>query len=675
MLSDAAKPLDDGQVAEWRTSFTHALAADKDKKSTLISEEKYRRCLVVAQTLGGQRYSELPREAREALKSNIDDPQGKLIDFSQRHYACAEVNGSTQLVSIAEIAKDGPATRIVTHTGRVFDDLYALFLDGLSGSRQMMEGVKSRFGKSCPERVVSSFLSTCPVRLPRRGPAGAAAGATAGAAVESAGESLGATDTILAAGLSGAEPTSLEGGSSSALVHVVSLAPPDGFCATDPAGDGASRGPASVLEALAAASSPVPAAAPSAAPKRGSKRKREFDMGRYAQRHVALRIVYDGRQLSGLAVQADTPDTVEAILFSALERTRLITSPTACGYSRGGRTDKGVSATGQVVALWARSNAASGLGVRPAISQGPPVAADGGVRGGDSESPQAKRGCDPQHTCEIDYVGVLNNTLPPSVRVVGWCPVDEKFDARFSAVSRTYKYFFLRGNLDTHRMDRAAALFKGTHDFRNFCKVERSQPRNLMRTIMVSTVVSAAPANGVPPLPTDVVHFHVQGRGFLWHQVRCMMAVLFLVGRGDEEPDVVRMLLDAQQVRCKPQYDMASDAGLVLTDIAYEPPLTFTAAKPDCEDSVAAEGLRPSLLRDCIALSSSAAAHAGFIDCLQQEVTRGQGMAMAWPRADDGLRPRGGKYTPLLHRPRGAPLPPSWEQAKWRCDGAADEDE
>ena len=36
----------------------------------------------------------------------------------------------------------------------------------------------------------------------------------------------------------------------------------------------------------------------------------------------------------------------------------------------------------------------------------------------------------------------------------------------------------------------------------------------------------------------DLLVFEVSGTGFLWHQVRCMMAVLFLVGMGLEQPQV-----------------------------------------------------------------------------------------------------------------------------------------
>lgn len=82
----------------------------------------------------------------------------------------------------------------------------------------------------------------------------------------------------------------------------------------------------------------------------GGKAKRArkaFDMSRYRQRHIALKVAYVGTNYHGLAVQANAP-SVEAELFKALERTRLIEGRDTCNYSRCGRTDKGVSALGQV---------------------------------------------------------------------------------------------------------------------------------------------------------------------------------------------------------------------------------------------------------------------------------------------------------------------------------------
>ena len=47
---------------------------------------------------------------------------------------------------------------------------------------------------------------------------------------------------------------------------------------------------------------------------------------RYNTRHVALRFMYVGWDLQGFAVQEETCETVEAELFLALTRTRLIQS-------------------------------------------------------------------------------------------------------------------------------------------------------------------------------------------------------------------------------------------------------------------------------------------------------------------------------------------------------------
>jgi len=52
--------------------------------------------------------------------------------------------------------------------------------------------------------------------------------------------------------------------------------------------------------------------------------------------------------MQGFAVQEDSEKTVEAALFDALLKTRLIESRATSNYHRCGRTDKGVSAFSQV---------------------------------------------------------------------------------------------------------------------------------------------------------------------------------------------------------------------------------------------------------------------------------------------------------------------------------------
>ena len=65
-------------------------------------------------------------------------------------------------------------------------------------------------------------------------------------------------------------------------------------------------------------------------------------------------------------------------------------------------------------------------------------------------------------------------------------------------------------------------------------------------------------------------HFYkvqIDGQAFLWHQIRCIVTILFHVGQGLEKPSIVQSLLDTEMVKTKkPAYEMASDIPLVLSD-------------------------------------------------------------------------------------------------------------
>ena len=83
---------------------------------------------------------------------------------------------------------------------------------------------------------------------------------------------------------------------------------------------------------------------------------RPFDMSRFEQRQVVLKILYFGEEYCGFAAQENRDNTIEQRLFEALLKTKLISSRAEANYSRSGRTDKGVSAYGQVVSLLLRSS-------------------------------------------------------------------------------------------------------------------------------------------------------------------------------------------------------------------------------------------------------------------------------------------------------------------------------
>ncbi|KAI5296973.1 hypothetical protein KEM55_005326 [Ascosphaera atra] len=220
--------------------------------------------------------------------------------------------------------------------------------------------------------------------------------------------------------------------------------------------------------------------------------------------------------------------------------------------------------------------------------------------------------------------------------MLAWCPHPPPgFDARFSCRERRYKYFFTQpaftptpgpmgfrksgrdasarnlreGWLDIDAMRKAAKYLEGENDFRNFCKVDPSkQIKNHVRKIYYAGIERLDPKtsplgylaqkdflpeqnseeallSGPPGSSTaEVYTFTVHGSAFLWHQVRQMVGILFLVGQGFEAPEIVLELLDVEKNPRRPAYDLASDAPLVLWDTVF--PDETTASREDALDWV-----------------------------------------------------------------------------------------
>jgi tRNA pseudouridine38/39 synthase len=223
---------------------------------------------------------------------------------------------------------------------------------------------------------------------------------------------------------------------------------------------------------------------------------------------------------------------VEQALFDALAKTKLVESARdvfkIADYARCGRTDRGVSGLGQIVTLRARSNGAD-------------------------------KGVDE----ELDYVALLNRALPNDVRALGWAPVDDALNARFDCEWRQYKYFFEKTDgLDLGAMREAARAFEGVHDFRNFCRMDAENVKSFTRNVLECTINDSHDGK--------LMYINVRGTAFLWHQVRCMASVLFMVGLGHESPAVVTDLLDLELTPRKPQYPMAPEHALLLWRSGYD---------------------------------------------------------------------------------------------------------
>lgn len=366
-------------------------------------------------------------------------------------------------------------------------------------------------------------------------------------------------------------------------------------------------------------SHPKPPSPPTATPKQGpvpntpqiqtkekkKKKPSKIDPSKYSTRLVALKLAYLGKRFGGFEYQAGAAvPSIEEELWRALVKSCLIwpDDPDKVDfapweYSKCGRTDRGVSAFGQVVGVRVRSN-------RPlAVDKGDE---DVEMGEGQGEGQSQKPAWDPVAD-EINYPRVLNRLLPPEIRVLAWAPtLPADFSARFSCRERQYRYFFTQpaftplpasldpegtrageGWLDIAAMREAAKLFEGVHDFRNFCKHDGAkQITNFKRRVFEADIVevdgtgSALPyvsqADFMPaglkeeggPHP-KVYYFHVRGSAFLWHQIRHMVAILFLVGQGLEKPSLVTDLMDVGKYPQKPNYNMADEVPLVLWDCIF----------------------------------------------------------------------------------------------------------
>jgi len=246
-----------------------------------------------------------------------------------------------------------------------------------------------------------------------------------------------------------------------------------------------------------------------------------------AKQRIALGIEYNGSQFCGYQMQSEGTRTVQEELEKALSRVADEPIRLTCA----GRTDTGVHATGQVVHF-------------------------------DTEVERELKA----------WMLGGNTNLPRDISIHWVREVNDDFSARFSAVSRSYRYLLYNrkvrpaifqhnvawtfSRLDETAMHEGAQHLLGEHDFSAF-RASQCQAKHAVREMQSISVKRVA----------DYIILDIKANAFLHHMVRNIMGSLMVVGRGEQEAKWMLELLQGQDRKCAGM--TASAAGLYLVNVEY----------------------------------------------------------------------------------------------------------
>lgn len=245
-------------------------------------------------------------------------------------------------------------------------------------------------------------------------------------------------------------------------------------------------------------------------------------------RTIKLVVAYDGSGYHGFQKQKNVI-TVQNILEEALEK--------LCGEAvvtaGSGRTDAGVHA-------WAQTLTFTTNGRIPCSNM----------------------------------IRALGSILPADIVAISAEEVEEGFHARFSAKWKRYQYrilvneynnplevkyaWQLREHLDVKKMNEAAAILLGTHDFSAF------RSSGSVDSLPIKTIYEAGWTKNKGELLFDIA-----GDGFLYHMVRNLVWSLVQVGLGKRTTEDFAAELNSQ--RCVFLSSPAPAEGLYLAQVYYKP--------------------------------------------------------------------------------------------------------
>ena len=178
-----------------------------------------------------------------------------------------------------------------------------------------------------------------------------------------------------------------------------------------------------------------------------------------------------------------------------------------------------------------------------------------------------------------NYIRALNSFLPKDIRILEAKSVESDFNARFSATSRTYRYFISYGNAQNAAMTRYTWNVHHVPDMRNL---------NEMASLLKGEMDCASfTASGDESLSTfrylehanffmqksfpdgkDLLVFEIQANAFLWKMVRTITGTLIDLDKNGKGLEDFRSIIEAKD-RKKAGVTAPAD-GLFLYDISFD---------------------------------------------------------------------------------------------------------
>lgn len=164
----------------------------------------------------------------------------------------------------------------------------------------------------------------------------------------------------------------------------------------------------------------------------------------------------------------------------------------------------------------------------------------------------------------------LNGLLPPDIAVHSVIPVPADAHARFSALSRTYRYtvskrkdpfrqktaLMFNAHLDIEKMNEAAAALLQQSDFSSFCKANEQAHDNHCKIFSALWT-----ARG------HLLFFDIRANRFLRNMVRALTGTLLQVGTGEIDRDGFLSIMEKKDRRAAGPSLPAR--GLCLTNVTY----------------------------------------------------------------------------------------------------------